>query len=307
MNFVGRVDGELKIISNIEASQLPGLTKDFCWIDVDGIDPATQLVMKNLFGISSIDESGNPTITQYENYDLILINYYYQKTRRELQVMLTDKLFITVHAGSDPLCDEVTASLGQMIMSGGFSAEGILSGLFEAVVRFDAEQLKVVQESLRNLESQIHTGMNETRRVFQVTKEVEGIGRVLYDTQVQLGDLISYNLPIKGIKDSSQLTYFYGKIRTLSKIADDQKDILARYNSEFISQMWGIAAGGRHLSMGLALLALFVALASLFYVASQRLIPNLPIDPLLVSAGIMVSGIICIVATQKKIKFRVST
>ncbi len=82
MKFVGLSGGEFKIQESLDPSKLGEMKVDFAWLDVDRIDPATQLALKNQYGIENISESGFPTIISHTSYDLILVNYFEQNTKR---------------------------------------------------------------------------------------------------------------------------------------------------------------------------------------------------------------------------------
>lgn len=303
MKFIGKVKGELKILSDVDESQLRRLAADFCWIDIDRIDPVTELAMKDLFGIVSLNESGHPTITQHDRYDLVLLNYYYQQTKKELQVMLTNTYIITVHSGPDPACDEVTASLDQMLMSGAFNIDGILYGLFEAIVRLDVDRLKSAQEAIRTLEMQMKTGVTSIQHLSQLSRDFRELRRIFYETEGQMADIISKTIPLRGVGDTAQFTYPYSRMKSLSKIANDLLEILEDYSTDLLPEMWAQISRIKRTALGLSILALFVGAAALF-MASYKY--GLPVPSEFIALGLIIIGMIGLAAAQAKPKFKAS-
>jgi len=306
MKFIGKVKGELKILSEVDESQLQKLLTDFCWIDIDRIDPVTELAMKNLFGIISLNESGHPTITPHDKYDLVLLNYYYQQTKRELQVMLTSKCIITAHSGSDPACDEVTASLDQMLMSGALNIDGVLYGLFEAIVRLSVDRLRGAQEAIRTLELQMKSGITSIQHLSQLNRDFRELRRVFYETEGQMADIISKTIPLRGVGDTAQFTFPYSRMKSLSKIANDLLEILDDYSSDLLPEMWAQISRTKRTALGLSILSLFVGASALFMTMFKSGFPGVPIAPEFIALGLLAIGMIGLAAAQTKPKFRVS-
>lgn len=306
MKFIGKVKGELKILSDVDESQLPGLISDFCWIEIDRIDPATELAMKNVFGILSLSESGHPTITQHDKYDLILLNYYHGHSKRELQVMLTNKCIITAHSGQDPVCEEVTASLDQMLMSGGLNIDAILYSIFEALVRMDVEQLRVAQEALKSLDAQMRSGVTGIAHISQLSRDFRELRRIFYDTQGQLADIISKTIPLKGVRDTAQFAYQYSRMKSLSKLANDLLEILEDYTSELLPDVWAQMSSTKRTAVGLAVLSLFIGWAALFMVFFSGGFLGLPVEPAYFALMLVALGFVGLALAQSKPKFKAS-
>jgi len=300
MKFVGLFKGEFKILDNIDPSQLEQHDTDFAWIDIDRIDAKTQLALKKL-GLASVGQFGLPIIYSNPNYDFIRINYFEEQTKRELEVYMFDKYFITVHQGKDSVCEEAMASVNEMLVSGEFNAQKVLHDLFSVVIGRHELHIKTIQESLRSIELQLKKGISNVTYLSQLSRDSKEILLVFEGTKSQLADIVLKAVSIRGLDNPDQFSDLYGRVNNLLGEAEAFSDISNQYINELISFMWGQLTKVRSFAIGLAMLAVFIGVAALFF----QLFPEtfLGIDSIFVVIFLLVMGGLGLVAAQRSLEF----
>ncbi len=265
MRFIGMFSGEVKILEDIKPEKLEELKADFAWIDVDRIDSKTAMVLKKLYGIKSLDEFGFPTIVQHGEYDLILVNYFHNLTKKELQILMSEKFVITVHRGEDIVCNETMASLNEMLVSANFNSEMIFQGLMVSLIEHHELHLRELQKSLRSVTMEMKTGLTEPFHLFRLNHDAKDMVRVFYATKSQLGDIVLKAVEIKGIQNPQNAAFLYAKMGILTTGADSFSEIIDEHINNLMSFMWDQMVRAKSVSVGMAIFSLALAGAALFY------------------------------------------
>lgn len=303
MKLVGQFDGKYKVIDSLDKSQLKALDPDFAWVDIDSADPKVGGLLTDLFDIRSFDEFGFPTIMSSEGYDTVVLNYYERQVKHEVLVFVLDKYVLTVHPGRDSVCDEVMATVDEMLVSGRFNSETILYGLLAVVVERHATQMDVLAETLRSLNLQLKNGITNVTYLSQLNIDTSEIERVFYDTRSQIGDILLSTVPLRNISDTSIFLSLYSQMNLLFRSADDYSQFLEQYNDRLIPSMWNNINRIRTISMGLAIFAMTISLAAIFYIFFPNTVFG--IESIYVFFGILVfGGILSLIPAQKKTRFK---
>jgi len=213
MKFIGLSKGGLQVLEDIDPNKFRDIKSDFSWIDADKVDTQAMILLKDLYGISSLGNFTTPTIVAQDDYTLIVISYYFELGQRFLPVIVSDKRLMTIHPGLDPVCSEVMASINEMLVSGEFNASTILRGLFAAVIKRDTEHLQAMRNSLRNTELMMRGGVSNVAHIPKFIKESRGVSGSLQETREQIATIALGIADIPGI-DEKEVFLMSTTVRT---------------------------------------------------------------------------------------------
>jgi len=305
MKYIGLTKGNFKILEDADPSQLSQLSAEFAWADMDRIDTKAELALKDLYGVESLSEFGFPAIIQHEKYDLVIVNYYTpEQVKRELEVFVTERMVITVHQGSDPVCDEAMASINEMMVSGSFNSGGVLEGIFNGVIEKHAGHMQVMQEYLRNVAPQLKKGMAKVDHITKLNNDSHELLRVFSDTRAQIADIILRAVPVKGVKSPESFVTLYSQMNSLVRIADDFAETVDGYTNSLLPIVWNQIGKVKAIAEGFSVLSLCVAAAALFN--SYYPITFMDIPSYYVVAGIAAIGLIGLIIAQRRTTFKLS-
>jgi hypothetical protein len=305
MKFIGLLGGEFKILDNVSPTELEELKSDFSWIDIGRIDPKTELTLKSLYGIENLGNFDFPTITQQHDYDTIVIPYFEDLSLRYLKIILSTSSVITVHQGSNSVCDEAMASVNEMIVSGNFNPEAVLLELLTTVVERQAAHLHTTQDSLRTINAQLKDGLSDLSYLAQLNKSAKEIKSSFYDFRAELADIVTQTITVKGLNDPKKFADLYGRMNLLCRGADDFSEIINGYLSDVLPVIWTGLSRMKGISMGLSAFSLFIALAAFATV----LFPDglLGINIVYISLAFLLAGLASLAIFQRPAKFTAST
>ncbi len=304
MKFVGLFGGEFKILEDVSPEKISDLESDFSWIDIDRLDPQTEVALKKKYGVKSINESGFPAITRYDGYDLVLVNYFENLSKKELQILISEKFIITLHQGADSVCDETMASLNEMLISGNFNSDMVFHGLMVTLVKRHADHLRALHASLRTMNNQLRQGLTELAYLFQLNRAANQLNRVFYANKFQLMDIVLGAIELKGLHDPGSLSYLYEKMNSLVKGAEGFSELTDIYVNSAVPFIWDQLNRTRRMATGVGMFAASLAASALFYIFAP---PNLlEMDNMFIVAGIVALGsILALTMTMRKPKLRI--
>jgi Mg2+ and Co2+ transporter CorA len=260
---------------------------DFLWLDVDSITPQNEKLLKDVFVIGGL---GGPQVDVTGDYNLLLLNYYDNYIKKEIQAYFSDRFIVTVHQGPDSVCDEVLASLNEMMLSGKPTSDRLIYGLFQGILEKDQQQLASLDNGLRGLLNQIRAGQVDLARTFAFKDNIRGLGRTVDETRSQLSDISLGAAPLQFIKDPDIFKAHYTQFAALSRGIGDLQEVSEGLMEKSISSLWRVLSGTRRIAGGLSFLSLALASAVLYLVLCPKDlfgIPSLYIFPLIVVVGLV--------------------
>ena len=245
-----------------------------------------------------------PVILHHDKYDLIVLNYYADTNKRVLQILLADDRMITLHSGADPACEEVMASVNEMLMSGGLDHESITWGIFTAVLERDTAHLHSLEEVLRNTDAQLRRGVSNIARIPKLASESIALRLALYETRGQIEEIALGITPVRGLESQKRFKDLYNSIDTLSAIADGFSEGVDHYSEALLPSIWKQVSRAKSISVGLSIMSLAMAGSALFYL----FFPDglFGVKALYIMLGIIALGLLGMVAAQRGMKFKIS-
>ncbi|MBN2517320.1 MAG: hypothetical protein JXB14_00585 [Candidatus Altiarchaeota archaeon] len=260
---------------------------DFLWLDVESISPQNEKLLKDVF---VIDRSGGPRVDITGDYNILLLGYYDDYIRKEIQVYFSDSFTVTVHQGPDGVCDEVLASMNEMMLSGRPTSERLIYGFFQGALEKDQQQLASLDSGFRGLVSQIRAGQVDLGRMFAFKDKIRGLGRVVADTKGQLSDIALEAEPLQFIEHPDIFKVHYAQFAALSRGLGELQELSEELMEKSISSLWRVLSGTRRIAGGLSFLSLALASAVLYLVLWPKDlfgISSLYIFPLIVIIGLV--------------------
>lgn len=305
MKFIGLYKGETQMLEDVDPSKLKDMKSDFSWIDADKIDPKTESAIQNLCGIPSLNDFNLPVIVPHGECTVIVIKYYSERVRHSVSVIVSKERVITIHPGTDAVCEEVMASVTEMLVSGDFNSGTVLRGLFAAAIEHDTEYLRSVQESLRNVEVQMRAGVTNITQIPQMMKDSGGIQRTLNETKDQISEILLGVAQVSGTTNAKAFYDVYDSANALSALAGEFSEAVAAYESELLLSIWKNIGKARRIALGLPILSISLSIAALFYVLFP--LEKFGVPSLYITLGIAVVGaFLAVASSSRKMKFKAS-
>ncbi len=296
--------GNLQVLEDIEPDRLASAKGDFVWADLDKIDTPTESILKELYGVEGLADLRLPAILRHDKYDLIVLNYFSEMNKRVLQILLMDDRMITLHSGADPACEEVMASVNEMLMSGGLDHESVVWGIFTAVLAKDTAHLHSLEEVMRNTDAQLRKGIRNIVRIPKLASESVALRLALYETRGQIEEISLGITPLRGLESQKRFKELYNSIDTLSALADGFSESVDHYSEALLPSIWKQVSRAKSIAVGLSIMSLAMAGSALFYL----FFPDglFGVKALYIMLGIIALGALGMVAAQRGMKFKVS-
>jgi hypothetical protein len=304
MKLVAMSGGEFRVLDDFDLAKLSEIKLDFFWVDIDKEDPATTLALKSLYGVESINPPGYPLISRHYKYDLIAVDYYAELTKKELQILLADKCVITIHQGPDEVCNEVIASINEMLVSGGLNSESVLLGIFSSILRYHNQRVRVAQESLRNMDLSLKVGVTNAMSLSQLNGSLKEMSRVIYSTHSLLADIMLKTVPLRGIKDPMIFSDVYSALGGVSKLADYLSEMADGYAQQLTPFVWNQLISIKRSALGLSLLAISISAAAIFNMLFPNALLGIGIDNIYITIAFIAVGALGFVAAQGSPRFK---
>ncbi len=304
MRYIALESGKYRVLEDVNLADLKSQPQ-FFWLDVDRIDPATEAALKRRYGIE-LEPLSYPHITTHPDYDLLVLNYYQNLEKRNLQLFVSDNHIITVHSGSDPLCDELVALLDEVLVSSSFNTEGLLYRVLSIAIDHNSDHLKSLQSSMADLEAELKSGVREDEilRIVQLRRDVEEAATVFSELRQHLSGLQAGSVTLHGVKAGSNLLDLYLASSLLVSGISEIQVIIEHYLDAFLVYYSRRISSIRRIVLPLSTLSVFAAFSSLLYLYLPQL--STGIDPWLPSLLLLLVGSIVAVLTSRSSPFSLS-
>jgi Mg2+ and Co2+ transporter CorA len=304
MKLMGLSKGRLEVLEGIDPLKLRDYKADFAWADGDRLDSRTGAAMKELYGISSLSEYDLPAIIPQDRCTLIVISYYQNISRKSVQVIAAGNVLVTLHGGPDPVCDEVMASVNEMMVAGNFSASEVLYQLFSAAIARYAEYIRQMRQLMRNVGLQARSGgVSDLRYLFKLIRDSKALSAELEDTRQQISEIALRLAPLSIVKDPERFKDLYAGAHVLSALAEELSDEVALYEKELLLAVWLQMNRTRTITAGAVTFSLFAVAAAIFHIFVDQ--PVMGFAPSYFIAGLLLLGAItAIITMQFSVKFK---
>jgi len=273
MRFIGVSGGECKIIEDFDLEKIRKVVKDFqfAWLDIDGVSPDIENFVRDVFGIEEINQSGDTRVVGKGSYDLVFVNYYKDMLKHDVSMYFAENFLLTIHKGKDDICEEVMATINELLTMGEVNADIIIRRILGGVLAGNEEEILHTEKGLRKITIELEKKEAKPEDVFQLERSSRKRSTSVSKLQEAILSVISKTAGASFIHKPESFSDIFEKVNEQKRQSDELHDIIFDMSQNAIPLMWKTQERMKKTVGGLSIISTALAFSSILIASAGNL------------------------------------